>query len=602
MQRGIRLSILGISLVALISSGVIIWQCYQQDLLWGHWPLIFFTAFWLVMALLRLPKAIKKNPKHLRWLSLSGLSGLLLSIGFPPLPFAFLMFLGFVPLLIVEREIADGTPGHTNKTKVFRYAYNAFLVWNILTTFWVANTAFVAGILAIVTNTFLMCIPFVLYHLSRKVLNEKLQGAAIIVYWITFEYLHMYWQLSWPWLTLGNSLSEFPSLVQWYEYTGAFGGSLWILLTNVLLFTAYRKGHLSKANLKAGNFAQIIALLLLPCLISLGIFYTYEEKGTPVEVVIIQPNYEPHYEKFDLPVSSQLNRFIRLSDSLVTDKTRYLLFPETSFNRIDTNQIMGNMAMRKLKTFVNQHPDLKLVTGISSYKIYRKGEPHSHATRKSVQSNGNVFYWESYNSAFQLTSGEDQIEIYLKSLLVPGAEIFPYKNQLFFLKPVVEALDGAVILGSQPKREAFPSTDGRVGPIICYESIYGEYVTGYIRQGANALFISTNDGWWDNTAGHKQHNQFAILRAIETRRPIARSANTGISCFIDQRGIVHQATPYQATTGIRSEILFNDTITFYVIWGDLIARIALFTSILFLLNTFVKSLTGKKDNEKAPIA
>ena len=143
--------------------------------------------------------------------------------------------------------------------------------------------------------------------------------------------------------------------------------------------------------------------------------------------------------------------------------------------------------------------------------------------------------------------------------------------------------------GKQAIRAAFTSQAGGVAPVICYESVYGEYTTGYVRHGANALFIITNDGWWDNTAGHIQHMKFASLRAIETRRDIARSANTGISCFINQRGDIRNKTSYDEPIAIKNSILMNDTITFYVRWGDIIGRIGVFVTLLLLLNTFVKS-------------
>ena len=96
-----------------------------------------------------------------------------------------------------------------------------------------------------------------------------------------------------------------------------------------------------------------------------------------------------------------------------------------------------------------------------------------------------------------------------------------------------------------------------MAPVICYESVYGEYSTGYIKKGAQAIFIMTNDGWWDNTAGHRQHLYFASLRAIEARRAIARSANTGISAFVNQRGDILQPTRYDEPIAIKTQYSFQ---------------------------------------------
>jgi apolipoprotein N-acyltransferase len=201
--------------------------------------------------------------------------------------------------------------------------------------------------------------------------------------------------------------------------------------------------------------------------------------------------------------------------------------------------------------------------------------------------------WEAYNAAIALQDGIDSIPVYFKSKLVPGPEILPYRRFLFFLQPLVDYLDGTVEgLGTQTDRVVFAGKRGSVAPVICYESIFGDFHTGYIRRGGEATFIMTNDGWWDQTAGHRQHLHYASLRAIETRRSIARSANTGISCFINQRGDILQPTPYGAPAAIRDTVLLNDDITFYAKWGDLTARLALFTTLLLLVNTFVKYRQG----------
>ncbi len=106
----------------------------------------------------------------------------------------------------------------------------------------------------------------------------------------------------------------------------------------------------------------------------------------------------------------------------------------------------------------------------------------------------------------------------------------------------------------------------------------------------------TNDGWWANTAGHKQHLMFATLRAIETRRCIARSANTGTSAFINQRGDVMQPTEYEQDAAIRQTIRFNDEWTFYVKWGDLIGRFAVLTTAFLLVSLLVRMILNRLKN------
>jgi apolipoprotein N-acyltransferase len=132
-----------------------------------------------------------------------------------------------------------------------------------------------------------------------------------------------------------------------------------------------------------------------------------------------------------------------------------------------------------------------------------------------------------------------------------------------------------------------------VAPIICYESIYGEFVSRTIREGAQMIFIITNDGWWGDTPGHRQHNRYAVLRAIETRRSIARSANTGISSIVNQRGDMLAQTAYWEQAVIRAKLNRNDTLTYYVRNGDYLARVSIFISALLILIAITRRILRK---------
>ena len=146
-------------------------------------------------------------------------------------------------------------------------------------------------------------------------------------------------------------------------------------------------------------------------------------------------------------------------------------------------------------------------------------------------------------------------------------------------------------LGRQMEPTNFVLKNGtKVAPVICYESVFGGYLAQYIRKGAELIVVITNDGWWRNTPGYKQHFSFSRLRAVETRRSVARAANTGISCFINQRGDVFQPTPWWTETAISGEVNLNDEITFYVKYGDYIARVSMFAGALLLLFLIVKGL------------
>jgi len=126
----------------------------------------------------------------------------------------------------------------------------------------------------------------------------------------------------------------------------------------------------------------------------------------------------------------------------------------------------------------------------------------------------------------------------------------------------------------------------KVAPIICYESVYGNFVNGFVKNGAQFLAVITNDGWWQNTQGHKQHLMFSKLRAIENRRSLVRSANTGTSAIINQKGDIVKRLDYNKKGIIKASINLNNKLTFYNRYGDFIARISQFLSVLLILTIF----------------
>lgn len=531
---------------------------------------------------------IQDKPYYLFLLAL--LSGVLLWLGWPTKPTAFILFFALVPLLLVEDKLSQSSLKKKG-LKFFGYAYLTLLTWNVLTTHWVYMASPGGGIFAMVANSFLMCIPMMLFFYTKKLTNTAIGLASFIVYWITFEFIHLNWELTWPWLTLGNAFSSMTPIVQWYEYTGALGGTLWILTCNVLIFSFLRnRKELEPKRFNKRTALFILLLLIIPSALSLFIYYTYQEKGTEVEVVVVQPNIDPYDEKFYgspkfIPYEEQLNRFIRLSEKAITPETRYVAWPETAlpYGYLE-DEIISYEVIERLQKFVEAHPSISLITGLDTYKIYQ-----TQATTSSRYQKGSG-YIDAFNSAM-LINEKKEIAIYHKSRLVPGVEYMPPLLASFAIS-LGESAGG---LGRQETRTVFFNQDSMgVAPVICYESIFGEFVSDYINNGANMIFIITNDGWWGNSQGHKQHLQYGALRAIETRKSIARSANTGISGFINQRGDITERSEYWKQDVMRNKIKQNDIITFYTKHGDYIGTMASFSSIAVFLIAVVYGIKKRK--------
>jgi apolipoprotein N-acyltransferase len=229
---------------------------------------------------------------------------------------------------------------------------------------------------------------------------------------------------------------------------------------------------------------------------------------------------------------------------------------------------------------------------MDSFKKYRADERPTLTARQIGDSDS---YIDKFNSAIQVdTTGNYQV--YHKSRLVVGVEKMPYPRVFGFLNDLILDLGGSTgTRGTQEHRETFNSHRDSVSiaPVICYESIYGAYVSKYVDNGANFIFIMTNDGWWGETIGYRQHLHYARLRAIETRRSIARSANTGISCFINQKGRIIKSTNWWEEAAIRETIHANDEKTFYVQYGDYIGRVADFMAVFSILYLIAKILIDR---------
>jgi apolipoprotein N-acyltransferase len=570
----------GLLLGALSCFVLCAWKMYQlaeNEGLWGYWILGFLASGWLSWLMATLPLYVRN--KNTRWFGLSTVSGLLFVLGFPNSPVTPAMFIAFVPLLMIADEVAKSD--EVNKKRLLmRYTYNAFVIWNIGSTWWVGNAGLAPGMIANLLNSFFMCLPFLLYYIVNQRIAKPFAYAGFISFWLCWEHLHLSWELSWPWLTLGNAFAQYPFVVQWYEYTGVFGGGLWILLMNVLWF------EFSKSQISIRRALIPICILLLPILTSYFILFVRKttmesEPKQSINITAIQPNYEPHYEKFKIPDETQLTRFLSLSQKNITDETNYLIFPETSFGYFDVDNMNEYPIINSLQHLTDSFPNLHLISGLDLYKMYAPSENLPKSVRKTRRG-----LMEIYNGAVQITKGQDSIPYYKKGKMVPGAEAFPFRWLFGFLEPLFHQFNGTVEgLGTQRERSVFWSKDGKiaVAPLICYESIYGGYCTDYVRKGANVLFIMTNDGWWDDTPGYVQHLKFGTLRAIELRRAIARSANTGSSAFIDKFGTITQSTNYNIPTAISATININNDITFYAQFGDYIAWAAVFLALIILV-------------------
>jgi apolipoprotein N-acyltransferase len=503
-------------------------------------------------------------------------SGLLMVLSWPVWGWSPLIFIAWVPLLLQqEKMLTDGKP--YNNLRIFGLAYLTFLIWNAGTTWWIVHASLGGALLANLVNTLLMASVFMLTHVLRK----RIPGARSLYYlpicWLAFETLHHDWDLSWPWLTLGNVFAEEYQLIQWYEFTGVSGGSLWILLVNLAIAQLLTVRQTPQFVLKKARL--IVAGILLPILISLAIYYNTPDKGDPVNVAVVQPNVDPYGEKFDeRTFDDQLSRFMLLAKSCTDQKTDWLVGPETALaGSMNEEELFDDDRLKRLDSLTATYPRLNILLGAETHRFYRPGQKRPSTARK-LRGQEEIYY-EVFNTAMLLQKGNKQL--YHKSKLVPGVEQMPFPAVFKFVEEWALDLGGTTgTLGTQKERTVFKGIKpGQIAaPAICYESVYGDFMQDYMVNGASFIAVITNDGWWSDTPGYKQHLAYARLRAIENRRSIIRSANTGISCLINQRGDISLKTSWWQEAAFRGTIRANTGRTFFSITGDIIGLAAIWMS------------------------
>ena len=526
------------------------------------------------------------------------LSALLLSAAWPINGFTFIIFGALIPLLFLENSIRL-SDSKRKGLLVFGYSYLTFLFWNLLITWWLINSSLIGMLFANICNSLFYAIIFTCFSWAKTRLPNRSAYLFLIALWLAFEKLHLSWDFSWTWLNLGNVFSENIYWIQWYEYTGVFGGSLWVLVINVWLFHVF-KNHNTILGYKplARKMIAPLIFIALPIAFSLYLYEKVEEGSKDIKVLLLQPNVDPYSTKYSLTNSSFIDLWKKQVQPFYSDSLDYILSPETYFAEgygEEFREFNGSKLHEELQQELAKIPLTQYITGIQFYDLYAQEKAPSltaNLIRKGL-------WADYYNSALAEQSNEIY-QIYHKSKLVVGVENMPFKA---VLKPLL----GDVLLNfggtvasrvTQKKRNVFSHTNSKLkaAPIICWESIFGEFVTGYVNEGATFLAVISNDAWWGETPGHRQLLSYTRLRAIETRRDIARSANTGISSIINAKGEIINQTSYNTKTTLSGKLSSRNSLTFYVRFGDIIARWSIFVAVLFFLLALSRRIDPNKFN------
>ena len=499
-------------------------------------------------------------------------SGLLLGLPWVVPALFFAVFIAWLPLLLLEAEARH----YPNPYSIFNYAFISFLLWNILGTWWIIRVHPVGAILIILANSLLQALVFWLASRCRTLLRIPLLFPFLLI-WMGYEHFHLSWDLAWPWLNLGNAPATAPKLIQWYEFTGVRGGTLWIILTNLALLKVYDRYRKNGPGSVVPIGAATLMLFIVPMVVSYLIFQSVEEDGQTVNIALVQPNLDPYTEKFDPKnYARHVDEFFKTADAIVDEQTQYLFGPETLIvDQIDEKNPSASIYYRDLLEFRKKYPKLNILLGVHSYrKLGNDNIPPG--SRFNHEQN---FYYEAFNTALFLPSGSESApQFYHKTKLVPLFERMPFVQYLGFLGKYSLELGGytgTYSLRQESTAFRLPEASITILPIVCYESIFGPYCSRNLPEEKGFICMITNDGWWKNSPGYRHHFNFSPVRAIENRRDFVRVANTGISALINAKGMVVARTPWWEKATLKGKIQLRGGRTFFAQHGDYMGRMSL---------------------------
>ena len=514
----------------------------------------------------------------------------LISLKFLPI----VSFLGLFPLFYFEFLKTENSKNSITPSLLF---YFVLVACNLIATYWIFRINTTASILIVLINSLFFSFPFFIYRIIKKNKGYTFGFIAFISLWISIEYFHQHWELAFPYMTIGYILAPIPEIIQWYEYTGVLGGTLWVLVINLLFFNLIRI-YPNKKQL-VWNGVVIFLFISVPIIFSITRFNNYSEPSSKVNITIVHPNSDCYNYRYKVNPEQLIQDYFRTVN--LTNSIDYLIWPETAITtRLLCNELNNTANISSISDTLKRYPNLKIISGaiINEKKYFQPYDNTSNIPHLLYNSEYDYFYY-SYSAAIQVGGENEKIPFHTKKRLVPFEETIPYPKILFSMGKYIKSLGNFKFTFKQEDDNIFRSKNSQAifAPIICYESLFGEDIAQSVRDGANIFAVILNEGWYNDMSASQKFVYFSIVRAIENRRSIARSSNRGISCFINQKGIVTKEIRSEKSGSIQSTLSLNDHLSFYSKYSNIIGVIS--TSVFLVIMFFIlMNLLFRVNNSK----
>ena len=532
--------------------------------------------------------------------ALSVLSGLMLGFSFPPSRLGILACVGLVPLLAALSRTQRLRQG-------LKLSYVAMLVFHVITLNWTGGYShgndpymMIAGAVTMIAHPLFYFLPLGGYLLLRSWRGEATALGALPFLWVGYEYSHSLTEWSFPWLTLGNSQTYDLARIQFITATGVYGLSLWIIVLNIFAYLALKAFLARRATdgwspLLAwlGLLAVVYAAPSVEGTVILNRADVTSSKGKSITVGLIQSNIDP-WDKWSKTGGEAARTYVGLTDSLLQahpgHKPELVLWPETAlpvYLLTPGNAPLLHFIQDRLTAL-----DVSVLTGIEHAEFY----PDSSAAPPSARRTRFGERYDAFNAAAFLQPGVSDVPWYGKMKMVPLAERIPYADMFAFLDFMRWGVGiGGWQIGRDTAVFTEKKTDVRFSPLICYESVYPGFVASFVRKGAELITLITIDSWWGRMSGAFQHQQYAVLRAVENRRWIARCAVGGISCYIDPYGRAEDKTELFTRAALSRTLGVTDEMTFYTVHGDWLGKLMLAGAVCTLAAAAVQRILRRKE-------
>ncbi len=395
-----------------------------------------------------------------------------------------------------------------------------------------------------------------------KSTNNLLFAFLLAAAWTTQEWLRGWVFSGWGWNGLGVALHDTWPLIQIAEFTGVAGLSFMVAFANVILVTtAYRLVLEARTHTTRPHFDLTLTMAAIVGVLTFGLRASQVSAPTkPLRVAAVQSNV-PQNQKFDPQFTTKIfDKFRRLSEIALRSNPPpdLLIWPESSM----PGPVLIEPESNKFVMDLTASAESDLLLGTID------------------EENRDV-----YNAALLISDGGERVQLYRKVHLVPFGEYVPGRHRVPLLARIVgDQVPGDFSAGREYTVFSLTNSDAQVAPLICFEDTIGELVRHFVlstetNPGANLLVDITNDGWFLHSSGSHQHLANAIFRCVETRRPMVRAANTGVTCFVNQSGRITQVLRDESGSTFTEGVLTGEIkvptehdLTFYTRHGELFAK------------------------------